>query len=103
MYSRASGIKTLNGSNFYEWYEQIQFILGVMDLNLALLIEKPGKIIDANSTKDDVCVIKAWNRSNMLNLMLITMTVANNIKTITVQCMLDNVCVAWKVDLVAYI
>ncbi|XP_012849435.1 PREDICTED: uncharacterized protein LOC105969232 [Erythranthe guttata] len=52
LYSHASGIKTLSGSNFSEWYEQIQFTLGVMDLDLALLTEKPGEITDANSEEE---------------------------------------------------
>ncbi|XP_012829855.1 PREDICTED: uncharacterized protein LOC105951008 [Erythranthe guttata] len=54
LYSHASGIKTLSGSNFSEWYEQIQFTLGVMDLDLALLTEKPGEITDANSGLPEV-------------------------------------------------
>ncbi|XP_012835716.1 PREDICTED: uncharacterized protein LOC105956413 [Erythranthe guttata] len=80
LYSHASGIKTLSGSNFSEWYEQIQFTLGVMDLDLALLTEKPGEITDANS-EEEVSLIEAWTKSNRLSLMLIRMTVANNIKT----------------------
>ncbi|XP_012841550.1 PREDICTED: uncharacterized protein LOC105961831 [Erythranthe guttata] len=80
MYSHASGIKTLSGSNFFEWYEQIQFTLGDMDLDLALLTEKPGEITDANSEKE-VSLIEAWTKFNRLSLMLIRMTVANNIKT----------------------
>ncbi|XP_012831506.1 PREDICTED: uncharacterized protein LOC105952491 [Erythranthe guttata] len=52
LYSHASGIKTLNGSNVSEWYEQIQFTLGVMDLNLALLTEKPGELMNADSQEE---------------------------------------------------
>ncbi|XP_012841032.1 PREDICTED: uncharacterized protein LOC105961346, partial [Erythranthe guttata] len=80
LYSHASCIKTLNGSNFSEWYEQIQFTLGVMDLDLTLLTEKPREITDANS-EEEVSLIEVWTKSNRLSLMLIRMTVANNIET----------------------
>lgn len=74
LHSHASGIATLNGSNFSEWYEQIQFTLGVMDLDLSLVTDKPEE-------SAEVTVKEAWNRSNRLSLMFIRMTVANNIKT----------------------
>ncbi|XP_012835783.1 PREDICTED: uncharacterized protein LOC105956474 [Erythranthe guttata] len=80
LYSHASGIKTHNGSNFSKWYEQIQFTLGVMDLDLTLLTKKPGEITDANS-EEEVSLIQSWTKSNRLSLMLIRMMVVNDNKT----------------------
>ncbi|XP_012857057.1 PREDICTED: uncharacterized protein LOC105976332 [Erythranthe guttata] len=80
LYSDASGIKTLSGSNFSEWYEKIKFTLGVMDLDPALLTEKHVELTNADS-EEEVSLIEAWTKFNRLSLMLIRMTVANNIKT----------------------
>lgn len=80
LHSHASSIPTLNGSNFSEWYEQVQFTLGVLDLDMALLVEQPEEVT-ADSTADQVDTLKAWERSNRLSLMFMRMTMANNIKT----------------------
>ncbi|KAH0696611.1 hypothetical protein KY289_014093 [Solanum tuberosum] len=69
-----------NGLNFSEWHEQVQFHLGVMDLDLALLNGKPTAITD-KSSEDDKCFHKSWECSNRLSLVFMRMTVANNIKS----------------------
>ena len=38
-----------NGLNFSEWCEQVNFYLGVLDFDLALLEEKPTDITDTSS------------------------------------------------------
>ena len=80
LHSHASSIPTLNGSNFSEWYKQIQFTLGVLELDMTLLVEQPEEVT-ADSTTKQVDTLKAWERSNRLNLMFMRMTMANNIKT----------------------
>ncbi|CAL1413590.1 unnamed protein product [Linum trigynum] len=69
-----------NGLNFSEWAEQVQFHLGVLDLDLALLSETPVALTDASSAEEK-SFHKAWERSNRLSLMFLRMTVANNIKS----------------------
>ena len=69
-----------DGSNFSEWYERVQFSLGVLDLDLALITDKPPEATD-DSTLEQVEQSKAWARSNRLSLMFMRMTIANNIKT----------------------
>ncbi|KAL8159346.1 hypothetical protein V2J09_000883 [Rumex salicifolius] len=59
------------GSNFH---------LGVLDLDLALLSEKPDDLTDA-STTEQRSFHKAWERSNKLSLMFIRMAVEINIKS----------------------
>ena len=54
--------------------------MGVLDLDLTLLAHKPGAITD-DSIEEQVIKIKTWEKSNRLGLMLIRMTIANNIKT----------------------
>jgi len=52
----------------------------VLDLDLAILEEKPATIIDASSNEEKAHY-KAWERSNRLSLIFMRMAVANNIKT----------------------
>ena len=68
-----------NGLNFSNWNEQVQFHLGVLHLDLAILEEKFATITDASSNEEKAHY-KAWERSNRLNLMFMRMTVADSIK-----------------------
>jgi len=49
LHSQASSIVKFNGLNFPEWSEQVQFHLGVLDLDLALLTNKPAAITKTSS------------------------------------------------------
>ncbi|GAV82104.1 UBN2 domain-containing protein, partial [Cephalotus follicularis] len=69
-----------NGLNFSEWSEQVQFHLGVLDLDLALSTDNPAALTDTSSTGQR-SFHKAWERSNRLSLMFMRMTVANNVKS----------------------
>ena len=40
LYSLASSIVTFNGLNYSDWLEQVQFHLGVLDLDLAIQSER---------------------------------------------------------------
>ncbi|XP_057976009.1 uncharacterized protein LOC131163439 [Malania oleifera] len=69
-----------NGLNFADWSEQVQFHLGVLDLDLALLSDQPATITDSSSAKE-ITYYNNWERSNKLSLMFMQMSVSNNIKT----------------------
>ncbi|RVX18946.1 Retrovirus-related Pol polyprotein from transposon TNT 1-94 [Vitis vinifera] len=62
LHSLASGMTVFDGSNFSEWYERVQFSLGVLDLDLALITDKPPEATD-DSTPEQVEQSKAWARS----------------------------------------
>ncbi|XP_075080193.1 uncharacterized protein LOC142165730 [Nicotiana tabacum] len=83
-HSHASSVTVFNGLNFFEWREQVQFHLGVMDLDLAMVNDKPAAITDSSST-DEKSFHKVWERSNRLSLMFMRMNIANNIKSIIPQ------------------
>ena len=51
-----------------------------MDLDLALRVEKPTNIT-VLSTTEEKTHYKTWERSNILSLMYMRMSIANNIKT----------------------
>jgi hypothetical protein len=80
MNTHASSVTLFTGVNFSEWREQVNFHLGVQDLDLALLEDKPTALT-TTSTEAEKLHHKAWERSNRLSLMFIKMTVANNIKS----------------------
>ncbi|XP_048232876.1 uncharacterized protein LOC125370628 [Ricinus communis] len=79
LHSHASSVLLFNGLNFSDWCEQVQFHLGVLDLDLALQIGKPTTITD-ESSNEEKALYKAWERSNRLSLIFMRMTVANNLK-----------------------
>ncbi|RVW93405.1 Retrovirus-related Pol polyprotein from transposon TNT 1-94 [Vitis vinifera] len=68
LHSLAFGMTVFDGSNFSEWYERVQFSLGVLDLDLALITDKPPEATDDNTPKQ-VQQSKAWAKSNRLSLM----------------------------------
>jgi len=65
-----SSIPVLNGSNFKDWKENILIVLGCMDLDLALRVERPASLTDVSSSTDKVNFEK-WDRSNRMSLMII--------------------------------
>ncbi|XP_052728581.1 uncharacterized protein LOC108321215 [Vigna angularis] len=80
LYSLATSVPVFNGLNFPDWSEQVQFHLGVLDLDLALQVEKPAVITDISSIEEKAHY-KAWERSNRLSLMFMRMSIASNIKS----------------------
>jgi hypothetical protein len=71
----------LNGTNFSNWKEHVQFHLGVLDLDITLHeFEKPHVPTDISSAEEND-LYKAWEKSNRLSIMFIRMTIAKNIKT----------------------
>ena len=49
----AFGMAVFDGSNFSEWYERVQFSLGILDLDLVLITDKPPEATD-DSTPEQV-------------------------------------------------
>ena len=65
LHSHASYVSILNGANFSYWSEQVQFHLGVLDLDLALQTEKPPTITKESSAEEKT-LSHSWERSNRL-------------------------------------
>ena len=80
IHSYVSSVPVLSGSNYLEWLEHVQFTLGVLDLDLVLLVEKPTDLTD-ESIVEQVNEMNAWERYDRLSLMFIRMTIVNNINT----------------------
>ena len=80
VHSHFSYVLVFNGLNFSEWCKHIHFYLGVMDLDLALRVEKPADITILSTAKEKNHY-KTWERLNRLSLMYMRLSIANNIKT----------------------
>jgi hypothetical protein len=72
-------IVTLNGLNFIEWDEQVQFALGSMDLENAILTEKLVALHD-KSSDEEKAIMAGWEKNNIMALMFLKMTVTTNVK-----------------------
>jgi len=66
--------------NFSDWSEQVQFHLGVLDLDLTFQVEKPAAITKSSS-KEEKAHFKALERSNRLSLMFMRMSITSHIKS----------------------
>ena len=80
LHFHASSIPILNGMNFSDWREQVQFHLGILDLDIALESEKPAAITGEGSAEEK-SIFKAWEKLNRLSLKFMRMIVTNNIKS----------------------
>ena len=59
----------LNGTNFKNWKENVEIVLGCMDLDLAFRVERPASLTDV-STSDQKKDFEKWERSNRMCLMI---------------------------------
>jgi len=79
LHSQATSVPVFNGLNFSDWSEKVQFHLGVLDLDLAIRIEKSAAITD-DSSNEEKAHYRVWEKSNRLSLMFMRMSITNNIK-----------------------
>ena len=63
-------IPMLNGTNFKTWHENLQIVIGVMDLDLALRVSSPAPLT-VESSSDEKRDIERWEKSNHMCLMII--------------------------------
>ena len=65
-----NSVPILNGTNFKDWKENIEIILGCMDLDLTLRIKQPPTPT-ATSTPKEMRDHEKWDRSNRMSIMII--------------------------------
>ena len=65
-----NSIPMLNDTSFKTWHENLQIVLGVMDLDLALRVSSPTPLTVENSF-DEKRDIERWEKSNCICLMII--------------------------------
>ena len=71
-------IEILNGSNYKRWRLDIEYTLGMMDLDMALHEDEPPKPID-ESTEAGRAHYAKWERSNRLSLISIKRSIAKHL------------------------
>ena len=65
-----NSIHVLNDTNFKTCYENLQIVLGVMDLDLALRVSSPAPLT-VESSSNEKRDIERWEKSNRMCLMII--------------------------------
>ncbi|XP_028215184.1 uncharacterized protein LOC114397313 [Glycine soja] len=70
IFANMNSVSILNGTNFKDWKENMQIVLGCMDLDLALRIEKPPSLTDS-STSEQRKLHEKWDHSNRMSPMII--------------------------------
>lgn len=53
MFALGNAMTKFNGLNYVDWSEKIQFQLGVMDLDMALVMDEKSATITEDSTEDE--------------------------------------------------
>ncbi|KAL2246808.1 UNVERIFIED_CONTAM: Retrovirus-related Pol polyprotein from transposon TNT 1-94 [Sesamum indicum] len=80
MFASSNSVIKFNELNYAEWSEQIHFQLGIMNLDLAIVIDGKPKAITDTSTTAEKSYFEAWEKSNRLSLNLMRMTMAESVK-----------------------
>ncbi|XP_074313540.1 uncharacterized protein LOC141648719 [Silene latifolia] len=80
MFASADSFVKFNGLNYDEWALKIQYTLGIMALDIAILTDEVPTKITPESSEAEKCHYQAWEKSNRLGLHLMRMTMADKIK-----------------------
>ncbi|XP_024989222.1 uncharacterized protein LOC112523774 [Cynara cardunculus var. scolymus] len=74
--AQIAGIPTLTGTNYAMWKESVKIVLGCMDLDQALRIERPISIAENPNTDK----IERWDRSNRMCLMIMKRSILSRFR-----------------------
>ena len=69
----------LNDTNFKKWKEHIIIVLGCMDLDYALRVDRPSNLTSA-STAEQRSTMEKWERSNRMSLMIMKHSILETIR-----------------------
>ncbi|KAJ9536227.1 hypothetical protein OSB04_un000593 [Centaurea solstitialis] len=74
--AQLAGIPTLNGTNYAMWKESVEIVLGCMDLDHALRMERPNSTTENPNTDK----IEKWDRSNRMCLMIMKRSIPSTFR-----------------------
>ncbi|XP_068340380.1 uncharacterized protein [Pyrus communis] len=74
-----SSIEPLNGGNFKRWKQDIEILLGLMDLDLALREDEPAYLTDT-STVEQRLKHEKWQKANRMSLMVMRRTMSETVR-----------------------
>lgn len=72
-------IEVLTGSNYKRWKQDIEFALGIADIDMALREDEPPRPTD-KSTRAEKELYAKWEKSNRLSLLTMKRTIADYLK-----------------------
>ncbi|KAM1649269.1 hypothetical protein ACFX14_010564 [Malus domestica] len=72
-------VEPLTGVNYKKWRQDLEIVLGVMDMDLALRTEEPPLPADG-STSSQRSKYEKWEKSNRISLMIIKRTMTNAVR-----------------------
>ncbi|KAJ9557218.1 hypothetical protein OSB04_011832 [Centaurea solstitialis] len=74
--AQLAGIPTLNGTNYAMWKESVEIVLGYIDLDHALRMERPNSTTENPNTDK----IEKWDRSNRMCLMIMKRSIPSTFR-----------------------
>jgi hypothetical protein len=77
--ANTNGMVKFNSMNYAEWADHIDFQLGIMNLDMAIVMEKPATPTNESSNVDKK-KFDLWERANRLSLNFMRMMIAENVK-----------------------
>lgn len=80
-------IKTLNRSNYEDWFRSLTLYLTLMNLDMALRVDEPPKLT-AKSSVEEKDYYERWKHSNRTSLMIMRYTIDESIRDSVQHC--DN-------------
>nr|XP_009800151.1 PREDICTED: uncharacterized protein LOC104246104 [Nicotiana sylvestris] len=79
MTTQLNFIETLTSSNYKKWKQDVEIVLGLMDLDFAFIEQKPAEPT-TTSTTDEKAKYEKWMKANKLSLMIMKRSISDHIK-----------------------
>ena len=79
MNNQLCSIETLNGNNYARWKSDVELVLGLADLDLALRKDEPQEPTN-DSTTEEKAYYQKWVRSNRLSIMVMKKSISPSFK-----------------------
>ncbi|OIT19379.1 hypothetical protein A4A49_41492 [Nicotiana attenuata] len=79
MTTQLNSIETLTSSNYKKWKQDVEIVLGLMDLDFALTEHKPAEPT-TTSTADEKAKYEKWMKANKLSLTIMKRFISDHIK-----------------------
>ncbi|GAV84562.1 hypothetical protein CFOL_v3_28006, partial [Cephalotus follicularis] len=76
--NNTASIEVLTGSNYKKWKQDIEFAMGIADIDLAMISDRPADITDTSSIAEREHYAK-WERFNRLCLMAMKRSISEHL------------------------
>ncbi|XP_019236811.1 PREDICTED: uncharacterized protein LOC109217039 [Nicotiana attenuata] len=77
--TQLNSIETLTSSNYKKWKQDIEIVLGLMEVDFALTEQKPAEPVTTSTTNENAKYEK-WMKANKLSLMIMKRSIPAHIK-----------------------